>query len=555
MVSTEAKKTQAGKASRPRPNQGKYERNFNKNASKKYRKAKDKRLRANMKKMDEQYIDSVTSAASTEYLLPESAGYLEAEGEMEKTFKVKQSEIKDSVDESTVNKALDLSLKEFGPYYINYSKNGTHLLISGHKGHVASMDWRKGALRAELNLNESCFAATYLQNEQYFALAQKKYVFIYDHEGIELHRLKHHIEARHLQFLPYHYLMASAGETGWLKYQDVSTGELVSELRTKLGPTTAMTQNPWNAVMHLGHSNGTVTLWSPTMSEPLVKLLSARGPITSIAVDRSGYYMATTGSDKSLKIWDIRNFKELHTTRALPTPASNVTISDTGLLAVSRGPHLTIWKDCLKSDENAKPCFGSMGGDKTRNTPYMSNLLAGNKIENMQFVPFEDLLGIGHQDGVTNLIIPGSGEANFDALEINPYESSKQRQDQEVRTLLNKLPADSIMLDPNQLGVVDKRSSSVRLTAKDLAQITTDSSNQSKNEKDSLNSNASSKGKTGLQNFLRKKNQNVIDERKLRIQKQLEKENEDLKRKQQLERGEIVEEPKDLMDEALSRFS
>lgn len=207
-------------AAKPRENQNKFERPVN-NVSKTKKRSKDKKLRAGLKRIDEQYNDAVYSAAATEYLLPESAGFLEAEDEMEKTFKVRQSDIRDSVDVTTANKALDLSLKEFGPYSINFSRNGTHLLISGRKGHVASMDWRKGELRAELNLNETCHAATYLQNEQFFAVAQKKYTFIYDHEGVELHRLKQHIEARYLEFLPYHYLLATAGETGWLKYQDV----------------------------------------------------------------------------------------------------------------------------------------------------------------------------------------------------------------------------------------------------------------------------------------------------------------------------------------------
>jgi hypothetical protein len=34
-----------------------------------------------------------------------------------------------------------------------------------------------------------------------------------------------------------------------------------------------MRQNPWNAVMHLGHSNGVVSMWTPNMSTPVVKML------------------------------------------------------------------------------------------------------------------------------------------------------------------------------------------------------------------------------------------------------------------------------------------
>ncbi|CAI4458087.1 BAF_collapsed_G0015510.mRNA.1.CDS.1 [Saccharomyces cerevisiae] len=539
-----------------RENQNKFERStYTNNAKNNHTQTKDKKLRAGLKKIDEQYQKAVSSAAATDYLLPESNGYLEPENELEKTFKVQQSEIKSSVDVSTANKALDLSLKEFGPYHIKYAKNGTHLLITGRKGHVASMDWRKGQLRAELFLNETCHSATYLQNEQYFAVAQKKYTFIYDHEGTELHRLKQHIEARHLDFLPYHYLLVTAGETGWLKYHDVSTGQLVSELRTKAGPTMAMAQNPWNAVMHLGHSNGTVSLWSPSMPEPLVKLLSARGPVNSIAIDRGGYYMATTGADRSMKIWDIRNFKQLHSVESLPTPGTNVSISDTGLLALSRGPHVTLWKDALKLSGDSKPCFGSMGGNPHRNTPYMSHLFAGNKVENLGFVPFEDLLGVGHQTGITNLIVPGAGEANYDALELNPFETKKQRQEQEVRTLLNKLPADTITLDPNSIGSVDKRSSTIRLNAKDLAQTTMDANNKTKTNSDIPDVKPDVKGKnSGLRSFLRKKTQNVIDERKLRVQKQLDKEKNIRKRNHQIKQGLISEDHKDVIEEALSRF-
>lgn len=358
-----------------------------------------------------------------------------------------------------------------------------------------------------------------------------------------------------MEFLPYHYLLATAGQTGWLKYHDVSTGQMVSELRTKLGPTTSMTHNPWNAVMHLGHSNGTVTLWSPSMPEPLVKLLSGRGPINSVAVDRSGYYMATVSQDKSLKIWDIRNFKELHSVENLPTPGTNVTISDTGVLAVSRGPHVTLWKDALKSSKSARPCFGSINGDPNRNTPYMTQLFPGNKVRNMKFVPFEDLLSVGHESGVTNLIIPGAGEANYDALEINPFETAKQRQEQEVRTLLNKLPADSISLDPNVIGTVSSKAAATRLTAKDLEQVTLQQDNVKNDNSDIPQVKVDTKGKnSGLRAFMRKKTKNVIDERKVRVQKLIEKEKQLRDRKHKISKGELDENYTDVVDSALGRF-
>ena len=91
------------------------------------------------------------------------------------------------------------------------------------------MEERK--LGCELHLNETVHAVKYLHNDQYFAVAQKKYTFIYDNQGTELHRLKQHIEATLLDFCPIIFLV-TAGHTGFLKYHDVSTGQLVSELRT-----------------------------------------------------------------------------------------------------------------------------------------------------------------------------------------------------------------------------------------------------------------------------------------------------------------------------------
>lgn len=42
-----------------------------------------------------------------------------------------------------------------------------------------------------------------------FAVAQKKYSYIYDAGGIELHCLKQHIDVNVLDFLPFHFLLVS----------------------------------------------------------------------------------------------------------------------------------------------------------------------------------------------------------------------------------------------------------------------------------------------------------------------------------------------------------
>ena len=69
-----------------------------------------------------------------------------------------------------------------------------------------------------------------------------------------------------------------------------------------MGACSVMRANPWNAVLCCGHSNGIVTMWTPNLSTPAVKMLTHRGPVTALAVDAGGRYMATGGMDSRLKV-------------------------------------------------------------------------------------------------------------------------------------------------------------------------------------------------------------------------------------------------------------
>lgn len=170
---------------------------------------KDKKLRGNLQKLERRYKDATLKAKDAEILLENESGYLEAEGELEKTYKVKQYDLQQELALETSRKAFELKLDRQGPYFADYTRNGRHLLLAGKKGHASTIDWRGGELGCELQLQETIRDAKWLHNNQYFALAQKKYVYIYDSAGVELHCLKQHIEVTNMEFLPYHFILAT----------------------------------------------------------------------------------------------------------------------------------------------------------------------------------------------------------------------------------------------------------------------------------------------------------------------------------------------------------
>ncbi|KAK7553677.1 WD40-repeat-containing domain protein [Phyllosticta paracitricarpa] len=496
----------------------------------KSRDIKDKKLRAEVRRQEQKRKDAALKAHDAEILLENQSGFLEAEGDLERTYKVKQGDIKQDVAVETAKKGFELRLTDLGPYACDYTRNGRDLLLAGRKGHIATMDWRDGKLGCELQLGETVRDAKWLHNNQYFAAAQKKYVYIYDAQGIEIHKLQKHIDVTHLEFLPYHFLLASVGHAGYLKYTDTSTGQMVTELPTRQGSPTTLAQNPYNAIIHVGHQNGQVSLWSPNSTEPLVKLLAHKGPVRSMAMDREGRYMVTGGQDMKMAVWDIRMFREVNN-YFVRQPASSIAISDRNLTAVGWGTQTSIWKGL----------FDKARDDQEKvQSPYMAWGGEGNHIERVRWCPFEDILGVSHDKGFSSIIVPGAGEANFDALEANPYETVKQRQESEVKSLLNKLQPEMISLNPNFIGDVDLASAETRRREKDLDAKPEDQVAKLKNRGRGKNS--------ALRKFLRKRgNKNVIDEKRVRMQQALKEQNKRVKAG--------LEREKEAYGPALARFA
>lgn len=386
-------------------------------------------------------------AARTEILLREDEGYIEPDEE-ERTIEYTQDEIKANVDITAAAKGFELSL-EFGPYRTSYTRNGRHLLLGGRRGHVASFDWLTKRLNCEINVMEEVRDVSWLHLETMFAVAQKSWVYVYDRKGTELHCLKNLYNVNRLEFLPYHFLLAAGSDTGYLSWVDVSVGQVVAGYHCKVPALRMMCQNPSNAVLCVGDSKGVVSMWAPSQKESLARVLTHSTPLTAVTVDPRGQLMATAGTDRKVKIWDLRELNEPLFTYQTRTIPSELRFSQRGALAMSLGNVVEIYK---------KPAADTQ-------QPYLRHRFEG-PVADMEFVPYEDLLGVGHGKGFGSLIVPGTGEPNFDARETNPYHSLSQRREHEVHALLEKIPMEFISLDPEQVASVDVPSLQDRLEAK-----------------------------------------------------------------------------------------
>ncbi len=239
--------------------------------------------------------------------------------------------------------------------------------------------------------------------------------------------------------------------------------------------------------------------------------------------------MVSTGQDLKMSVWDVRMFKEVNSyfTRQ---PASSVAISDRGLTAVGWGTQTSIWRGLFSKS--------SLEQEKIQ-SPYMAWGGDGKRIEQVRWCPFEDLLGVSHNAGFSSIIVPGAGEPNFDASEVNPYENAKQRQEAEVKSLLNKLQPEMISLNPDYIGNLDLLSAEQRRAEKDLDKKPANPISDIKNRGRGKNSS--------LRKYLRKKgSRNIIDERRLKI--------EELRKSQGEKQQKRLKEAEQELGPALGRF-
>ncbi|KAK4475555.1 hypothetical protein MN116_000834 [Schistosoma mekongi] len=362
--------------------------------------------------------------------------------EKDEDEKITQDDILKEVDIGSATKRFDIKL-QYGPYAIDYSRNGRFLALCGKSGHIAAFDWMVKKPLFEINVANECSDVKFLHQETFVAVAEKNHVSIYDNQGLEVHCLKKLNGILRMEFLPYHFLLVSSSNNGFLYYLDCSVGTIVASIPTYMGRLGVMCQNPSNAVICMGHNDGVVSMWIPSEKSFVVKMFTHPTAITSIACDRTGSYLATCGIDRKLKIWDLRSTYDPLSEILLPMSASTIDFSQRGLLAIGAANTIQILRDPHSiSSTNTSKIFERISpniNQRILSNAYLSHY-AIHPVHRVRFCPYEDVLGVGTSAGISSILCPGSAEPNYDALEENPFANKRYRQEREVKRLLDKIP-------------------------------------------------------------------------------------------------------------------
>nr|CCC92021.1 conserved hypothetical protein [Trypanosoma congolense IL3000] len=360
--------------------------------------------------------------------------------------RVTQEDIVAGINLQSQRKKFELVLDKMGPYKVDFTINGTHLLLAGVRGHMANIRWKEFALIGETQLKDRVDDAKFLVDHTMSAVAQKKYVYMYTKEGSEMHILSSMANIDRLAYLSRHLLLCGASTRySVMQYVDISTGQELGAKTPSVmrDPTSCMAVNPGNGVVATCDLRGVVKLWSPSVVDPLVQLKGHKGVIDDIQFHPNGRFFITLGGDHKFKVWDCRTLRSLDE-YAVTYSFNTIDISSSGLVAMGGGTSVQIWKDMFSY---SRP-----------NAPYMKfGLGYGNIAHKLRFCPFEDVIGIGHSRGFESLLIPGAGDANPDFFYANPHETERHRKERVVSTLLDKLPPDMISLDIQVPGVNETR--------------------------------------------------------------------------------------------------
>ena len=168
-------------------------------------------LQRSIHRRETKRLSNAMDAADAEDILhTHTAGLVEVETDMERTVQLTQQQLKHNnmLPDNVAQNIYDIDLQQYGPYKLRYDRSGKHALLAGKSGHVSVIDQHTLALKTEFHLqNDTIRDAIFLHSNSMMAISQEKYVYIYDEDGVEIHRMSGHKNVMGMEFLPYHWLL------------------------------------------------------------------------------------------------------------------------------------------------------------------------------------------------------------------------------------------------------------------------------------------------------------------------------------------------------------
>eukprot|EP00915_Cephaloidophora_sp_WS-2016_P003405 GHVH01004563.1.p1 GENE.GHVH01004563.1~~GHVH01004563.1.p1 ORF type:complete len:510 (+),score=79.42 GHVH01004563.1:1439-2968(+) len=387
-----------------------------------------------------------------------------------KFFRITQEVIKEHIQSPNIMKMVEPirfagagKRASEGPYKAVVSRNGAHLVVAGKKGHLKLLDLMRDKevqetkfirQRAQykdlwsdsMHLNQTIRDVCFLSSYEMTAVATKSAVQIYSDTGHDMHRLASLGTVTHMDYLPHHFLLSTVDTGGNVKFTDMGAngGEIVAKISQGIkGTANALRVNPQTAVTAIANARGVVQMFTPSEEKCVVETFCQHGGVRDLAFSLDGSRFVTTSDQGHIKVWDGRKtFEPIASYKVGAGRATYVSISQTDQIAVAGDNHVMVWDSSMLK--------GAPG--VARHPILTHSFQRGQSVHSLCFRPFYDVLYVGSENGVNPLIAPGSGIATVDSSsDLNPYITKKARRNMLVKSLLERLPPESIALDPEAL--------------------------------------------------------------------------------------------------------
>jgi len=395
-------------------------------------------------RQEEARREALLETARAEQLHTESAGLLQA-AEGYRTTHITQQDIHQEAKRVTQHKMFTLTLP-YGPYKFDYLNDGRQLALAGEKGHLASFDWLTKKSAVDLNLKESLHDVCFLEDRNRIAVAQKKYVSIYDDKGTEVHVIRQMSDIHTMSYSRPHMLLTTFSLQGFLSYLDVSIGKLITSTHTGARGGQPMAISPYSGVTAVGECGGVVSLWTPNSDKSVMKILAGKSPLKCVEFGQGGRHMVVGTRDRRMSVYDARNFGAELCSTVVPQGVYELSVSQTGLVAVGGVRQVLIYSG-LKQASLAH---------------YMKHALR-SPAHHLQFCPYDEVLGVSTLSTFQSLVVPGSGEARLDSEDSLMFQTEAQRGGRLIRDNLNKIPHELITLDPHTIRQMDEKTTAEKM--------------------------------------------------------------------------------------------